>query len=100
MPNRVVEMIVVVRVLAPLFFLTLRSGAPVRGAQVRRPARIRSSSASRKQALHVPGSARRADGRLKVSTPMETFKLLFALGAFVLENRHLSRRDPQPIVPP
>jgi hypothetical protein len=85
--RRVSEVIVVLRVLTSLFFLTSSSGAVVSRAQVCRTAGLRADGAERHQPPHVVRPTRRTRGWM-ATCALEVLKLLLTLEALILKNGH------------
>lgn len=83
----VAEVIVVLGVLASLFFLASYSGTLVSRAQVCRTAGFRTNCAKRHQTLHLLGAAGRTNG-WRATRSLKMLKLLLTRKALVLKNGH------------
>src|SRR5579871_4499985 len=77
-PGRIFEMVMMLLVLASLFFVAPLCRALMRRAQIGCAARIRAHGAQRNQLLDIPGIANRA-GCLGTRSPLEMLKLMSAL---------------------
>jgi len=83
----VAEVIVVLRVLASLFFLASCSGTLVSRTQVCRTAGFRTNCTKRHQTLHLLDTAGRTCG-WSATGSLEMLKVLLTLKALILKNGH------------
>ena len=91
-------MIVMVLVVASLFFIAPLSGTMMRRRQVRGAAGVRTHGAQRHQALNTLRFTNRAR-YLGIHRPLEMFKSMIALEALVFEYWHRLTRPPLKSIP-